>query len=81
MVYNLHLEQWETPNIWERERLMGFEDGDTAAPDITISARCQLIGRTMDKNMSVWLGGILMASHNSPSYIDTLPMSVPSHPR
>ena len=53
MVYNLHSEQWETPNIWERERLMGFEDGDTAAQGITISARCQLIGRTMDKNMSV----------------------------
>ena len=81
MVYNLHSEQWETPNIWERERLMGFEDGDTTALGITNSARCQLIGRTMDKNMSVWLGGIRMASHNLPSYIDTLPLSVTLHPR
>ena len=62
MLYNTEKHEWEEANVWERERLMGFANGDTCALGISENTR------TMDRNMAKWLGGILMAIHALPSY-------------
>ena len=39
MLYNVDTQRWEEANVWERERLMGFDNGDTCAPGITEDQR------------------------------------------
>ena len=68
MLYNVDTQRWEEANVWERERLMGFDNGDTCAPGITEDQRKVMLGRTMDRNMAKWLGGMIMATHAIPSY-------------
>ena len=68
MLYNVDTQRWEEANVWERERLMGFYNGDTCAPGITEDQRKVMLGRTMDRNMAKWLGGMIMATHAIPSY-------------
>ena len=68
MLYNTEKSDWEEANVWERERLMGFDNGDACAPGISENTRKAMLGRTMDRNMAKWLGGILMAIHALPSY-------------
>ena len=60
-LWNCQRGQWEEPNIQERERAMGFVEGDTWAPGLSDGARCELIGRAMDRHMMAWLGGLLGA--------------------
>ena len=68
MLYNVGTQRWEEANVWERERLMGFDNGDTRASGITEDQRKVMLGRTMDRNMAKWLGGMIMATHAIPSY-------------
>ena len=68
MLYNTEKHDSEEANVWERERLMGFDNGDACAPGISENTRKAMLGRTMDRNMAKWLGGILMAIHALPSY-------------
>ena len=60
-LWNCQRGQWEEPNIRERERVMGFVEGDTWALGLSDGAQCELIGRAMDGHMMAWLGGLLGA--------------------
>ena len=40
---------------------MGFVEGDMFATGLTDRDRCELIGRSMDRHMMAWLGGMLAA--------------------
>ena len=55
----------EEPNIVERERAMGFVEGDTHAEGLTEADRCELFGRIMDGHMMAWLG-VMLATLNLP---------------
>ena len=59
--WNCEFGRWDEPNIAERERAMGFVEGDTWAPGLSNGARCELIGRAMDRHMMAWLGGVMAA--------------------
>ena len=41
--------QQRAPDSWERELILGFEHGSTAAPDLSEQQRCALLGRSMDQ--------------------------------
>ena len=82
MLLNKLSNTWEEPSIWERERIMGFFAGDTVASHLYETRRYQLIGRSMDRHMISWIGGLLAALHSNielaiPSLLD-IPSSFPS---
>ena len=60
-MWNCQREQWDKPNIQERERATGFVEGDKWAPRLSNGARCELIGRAMDQHMMALLGSLLGA--------------------
>ena len=53
---------WEEPDVEENERLLGFQNDDTATPGVTSAARAIRIGRALDANTMRWLGAFLHAS-------------------
>ena len=55
-------DQWEEPDVREKELLLGFQADDTAAPGVTTDARAIKIGRALDANTMRWLGAFLHAS-------------------
>ena len=59
--WNCQVGRWEEPSIAERERAMGFVEGDTFAGGLTDGDRCELIGRSMVRHMMAWMGGMLAA--------------------
>ena len=64
-VWNCELGRWDEPNIAQRERAIGFIEGDTWALGLSDGVRCELIERAMDRHMMAWLGG-MMAALNRP---------------
>ena len=61
-VFSIHTDQWEEPDVREKELLLGFMADDTAAPKVTSDARAFHIGRALDANTLRWLGAFLHVS-------------------
>ena len=61
-VYNLHTNKWEEPDTMEKERLLGFQPDDTAAPGVAENQRSIRTGRALDASTMQWLGAFLHAS-------------------
>ena len=61
-VFNTHTDEWEEPDVSEKERFLGFQVGDTAAPGVTADARAIRIRRALDAHTMRWLGAFLHAS-------------------
>ena len=61
-VFNIVSDTWEEPDVEEKEMLLGFTRGNTAAPEISDEERSIRIGRALDANTMRWLGAILYAS-------------------
>ena len=62
-VYNIITDEWEEPDAEEKERLLGYAAGDTAAPGVSEEDRAIRIGRALDGSTMRELGAILHASH------------------
>ena len=60
-VFNVQTDQWEEPDVFEKELLLGFRADDTAASGVTADARAMRIGRALDANTMRWLGAFLHA--------------------
>ena len=61
-VFNTVSLEWEEPDMEEKEQLLGFVAGDTAAPGVT-EAECAIrLGRALEGNTMRWLGAFLHAS-------------------
>ena len=54
--------QWEEPDAYEKELLLGYLPGDTAAPGISDEERAIQLGRALDANVMRCLGAYLYAS-------------------
>ena len=61
-VFNMMSNNWEEPDAEEKEMLLGFNRGDTAAIGVSDEERSIRIGRALDANTMRWLGAILHAS-------------------
>lgn len=61
-VFNIHNKQWEEPDAEEKESLLGYLRGDTAAPGVTEDQQAIRLGRALDGNTMRWLGALLHAS-------------------
>ena len=61
-VYNGLPGQWEEPDADEKELLLGYLPGDTAAPGISDKERAIRLGRALDANVMRYLGTYLYAS-------------------
>ena len=53
---------WEELDIEEKEQLLGFTKGSTAAPGITEDERAIWVGRALDCTTMRWMGAYLHAS-------------------
>ena len=62
-VFNIVSHTWEEPDAEEKEILLGYTRGDTAALGVSNEERSIRIGRALDANTMRWLGAILYASH------------------
>ena len=49
-VFNIVSNMWEEPNAKEKESLLGYQRGDTAAPGVTEDQRAIRLGRALDGN-------------------------------
>ena len=49
-VFNVQTNQWEEPDVEEKELFLGFQINDIAAPGVTTDARAIRIGRALDGN-------------------------------
>jgi hypothetical protein len=47
-LFDTNTQQWDEPNAEEREAVMGYDVGATAAPEISGSRRNQMLGQAMD---------------------------------
>ena len=54
--------EWEEPDAEEKELLLGYSRGDTAAPRVSDAERCVRLGRALDAHTMRWLGATLHAS-------------------
>ena len=61
-VFNIVSNTWEDLDAEEKEMLLGFNRGDTAAIGVSDEERSIRIGRALDANTMRWLGAILHAS-------------------
>ena len=61
-VFNVQIDQWEEPDVQEKELFLGFHVNNIAAPGVTTNARAIRIGRALDSNTMRWLGAFLHAS-------------------
>ena len=61
-LFNKHSNEWEEPNAEEKEQLLGYAPGDTAAPGVSDEDRSIRLGIALDGNTMRWLGAILHAS-------------------
>ena len=61
-VYNIVSNTWEEPDAQEKEMLLGYSRGDTAAVGVSDEERSIRIGRALDATTMRWLGAILHAS-------------------
>ena len=61
-VFNIVTNTCEEPDAEEKEMLLGYSRGDTAAVGVSDEERSIRIGRALDANTMRWLGAILHAS-------------------
>ena len=61
-VFNTNTEVWEEPNVEEKEALMGYAIGATAAGNVTDNQRSIRIGRALDGTTMRWLGAFIHAN-------------------
>ena len=61
-VFNIITKVWEEPDAEEKEVLMGYMKGDTAASGVTKDQRAVRLGRALDGHTMRWLGAFLHAS-------------------
>jgi hypothetical protein len=54
-IFDVELNEFDEPSANEREVIMGFEPGSTAAPDITEQQRKSLLGQAIDLNALIVL--------------------------
>ena len=61
-LFNIYTNEWEEPDADEKELLLGYSKGDTAAPGVTDAERSVRLGRALDGHVMRWLGATLHAS-------------------
>ena len=61
-VFNTVSLEWEEPDTEEKEGLLGFGEGDTAAPGVNEEDRAIRLGRALEGHTMRWLGAFLHAS-------------------
>ena len=61
-VFNTKTNVWEEPDGEEKELLLGYTLGDTAAAGVSDEDRAVRLGRALDATTMRWLGAILYAS-------------------
>ena len=61
-VFNTISLEWEEPDAEEKELLLGYAPGDTAAAGVTEEERAIRLGRALEGNTMRWLGAYLHAS-------------------
>ena len=61
-LFNTNSNEWEEPDAEEKEQLLGYTPGDTAALGVFDEDRSIRLGRALDGNTMRWLGAILHAS-------------------
>ena len=61
-VFNIISLAWEEPDAEEKELLLGYASGDTAAAGVTEEERAIRLGRALEGNTMRWLGAYLHAS-------------------
>ena len=62
MVYNIHMDVWEEPDVAEKELLMGYKAGETETRGVMRNQRAIRLGRAMDGHTMRWLGALMQAS-------------------
>ena len=62
-VFNTQSLEWVEPDTEEKEQLLGYAAGDTAAPGVTDAERAIRLGRALEGNTMRWLGAFLHASY------------------
>ena len=60
-VFNTLDNIWEEPDAAEKELLLGYIAGDTAAPGVSEAERAIRLGRALEGNTMRWLGAMLHA--------------------
>ena len=60
--YNNIYERWEEPTVGEKEKLMGYNEGDTAAEGVTEAQRAIRLGRALNGHTMRWFGAFLWAA-------------------
>ena len=61
-VFNTESNLLEEPDAEEKELLMGYTAGDTAATGVSEADRAIRLGRALEGNTMRWLGALLHAS-------------------
>ena len=61
-VFNTINNEWEEPDAEEKELLLGYNAGDTAAPGVSEEDRAIRLGRALEGNTMRYLGAISHAS-------------------
>ena len=61
-VFNTLTNIWEEPDAEEKELLLGYRAGDTAAQGMSDTDRAVRLGRALCGNTMRWLGAVLHAS-------------------
>ena len=61
-VFNTESNLWEELDAEEKEQLMGYTPGDTAAAGVSEADRAIRLGRALEGNTMLWLGAYLHAS-------------------
>ena len=61
-VYNVIYERWEEPSVGEKERLIGYNEGDTAAEGVTEVQRTVRLGRALNSHTMRWFRAFLWAA-------------------
>ena len=61
-LFNTYTNKWEEPNADEKELLLGYSRGDTAALGVTNAKRSMRLGRALDAHTMRWLGAMLHAN-------------------
>ena len=61
-VFNRITREWEEPDVEDKELLLGYLPGDTAAPGISDEEKAIRLGMALDGNVIRWLRAYLYAS-------------------
>ena len=64
-VYNVIYNRWEEPRVGEKEKLMGFNEGDTAAEDVTKAQRAVRLGRALNGHTMLLPAGSAIVDSNT----------------